>query len=226
MRAGSLDSSEGKQAWTELIECYWYPLYAFCRQLGNSHDDALDLTQGFFADLLGRQALDSVAESKGRFRTFLLTAFKNYMVNQHRADQALKRGGAIRIHSLSNSDVAARFAQETSTSETPEQVFDRRWVESLLSNVLNRLRREYEAAEKRALYEQLRPHLIMELQTQSYADIARKLLISPAAVAMSIHRMRRRYGELLHEEVAATVDDPRDVEDELRHLMAIVSRPS
>lgn len=226
LRAGCLDSNDGQQAWNDLIECYWYPLYAFCRQQGSASHDAQDLTQGFFVHLLDRQGLESVEESKGRFRTFLLAAFKNYIVNQHRADHALKRGGSVAIHSLSLSDLAARFAQEKTTSETPEQAFDRRWVESLLDHVRDRLRNEYGTALKSPLFEELQPHLTNDLQALPYAEIGRKLNISPAAVAMSIHRMRRRYGELLHEEVAATVEDPRDIEDELRNLMSIVSRSS
>lgn len=223
LRAG-LDSSDGQQAWNDLIERYWYPLYAFSRQQGSNSHDAQDLTQGFFAHLLDRQALESVFANKGRFRTFLLAAFKNYIVNQYRADHAAKRGGSVTIHSLDHTDLAARFAQEKTTAETPEQAFDRRWVEALLDHVRERLRNEYATALKLPLFEQLHAHLTNDLQALPYAEIGRKLSISPAAVAMSIHRMRRRYGELLYEEVAATVDDPRDVEDELRNLMSIVSQ--
>lgn len=224
LRAGRLDSDDGQQAWSDLIHCYWYPLYAYCRQQGSASHDAQDLTQGFFAHLLDRHGLKSVEESKGRFRTFLLAAFKNYIVNQHRADHAVKRGGSVTIHSLNHSDFDARFAQEASNSESPEQAFDRRWVEALLDHVRERLREEYATALKLPLFEQLQPHLTNDLQALPYAEIGRKLNISPAAVAMSIHRMRRRYGELLYEEVATTVDDPRDVEDELRNLMSIVSQ--
>lgn len=226
LRAGRLDSNDGQQAWNDLIQGYWYPLYAYCRQQGNASHDAQDLTQGFFAHLLDRQGLKSVEESKGRFRTFLLVAFKNYIVNQHRADHAVKRGGAVEIHSLNHTDFAARFAEETTSTETPEQAFDRRWVETLLDHVRERLRNEYATSLKLSLFEQLKGHLTNDLQALPYAEIGRTLNISPAAVAMSIHRMRRRYGELLYEEVAATVDDPRDVEDELRKLMSIVSQAS
>lgn len=224
LRAGCLDSDDGQQAWNDLIQGYWYPLYAYCRQQGSASHDAQDLTQGFFAHLLDRRGLESVEESKGRFRTFLLAAFKNYIVNQHRSDHALKRGGSVTIHSLNHSDLAARFAQEKTMIESPEQAFDRRWVETLLDHVRERLRDEYATALKLPLYEQLQPHLTNDLQALPYAEIGRKLNISPAAVAMSIHRMRRRYGELLYEEVAATVDDPRDVEEELHNLMSIVSQ--
>jgi len=226
LRAGAVASDETREALTELTQSYWYPLYAFARRQGHSEHDALDLTQGFFAHLLDGNALGAVSPEKGRFRSFLLASFQNFMANQRRAENTIRRGGTVTILSLTADDFSTRFDREPFHNETPELSFQRSWVEALLQKVRARLAADYQQAEKHALFTLLEPHLLQRDDALSRTEIGRKLNLSSAAVAMSIHRMRRRYGELLRQEVAATVDDPAEVEDELRTLMAIVSGAS
>lgn len=223
LRAGAAGSDETRHALNDLIECYWYPLYAFSRRCGNSHHDALDLTQGFFAHLLQGQALRSVSPDKGRFRSFLLAAFKNFMANQRRAAATQRRGGAVATLSLSDTEFQSRYDREPAVAETPERLFERSWVEELLARVRTRLADEYRQAGKEEFLELLEPHLAACHEALPRPEICSRLQLSAAALAMSLHRMRRRYGELLRQEIAATVDDPADVDDELRALMAAVS---
>lgn len=230
LRAGAGDGGDGasaadtRQALGDLIRAYWYPLYAFARRKGSGDHDAMDLTQGFFAHLLAGDALASVSPAKGRFRSFLLASFQNYMANQRRATGAVRRGGAVTTVSLGGDDFRARYDREPVDRETPEVLYQRSWVEALLTRVRSRLADEYGRAGKAELFALLEPHLTPRADAPPRAEVGRKLNLSPAAVAMSIHRMRRAYGDLLRQEVAATVDDPADVEDELCALMESVAR--
>jgi len=226
LRAGVEQAEERQQALNELVQAYWYPLYAFSRRQGNAHHDAMDLTQGFFTHFLTNDLLANVSPEKGRFRSFLLASFKNFMANQRRAADAQRRGGAATTLSLTTLDFQTHYDREPADGDTPEQVFERRWVEAMLARVRQQLAEDYHRAGKGELFRLLEPHLIGASDTTPRAEIARELKLSTAAVAMSIHRMRRRYGELLRQEVAATVDNPDDVDDELRTLMSIVGRPA
>ena len=226
LRAGGSDDDETRRALAELVETYWYPLYAFSRRKGNKDHDAMDLTQGFFAHLLSHDAMESVAPSKGRFRSFLLAAFKNFMANERRAAATIRRGGAVKTFSLTDVDFRKRYDCEPANEESPDQLYERSWVESLLQRVRHRLADEYQRADKANLFELLEPHLTHRGEALPRAEICKKMNLSAAALAMSLHRMRRRYGELLREEVAVTAGNADDVEDELQVLMSIVSRPS
>jgi RNA polymerase sigma factor (sigma-70 family) len=223
LRAGAAASDETRNALNELIESYWYPLYAFSRRCENSHHDALDLTQGFLAHLLQGEAFSSMSPEKGRFRSFLLASFKNFMANERRAAATLRRGGSVNTISLSDAEFRTRYDREPAINETPELLFERSWVAELLARVRARLTNEYQQAGKQELFGLLEPHLASCRDATPRAEICARLNLSAAALAMSIHRMRRRYGELLREEVAATVDDPAHVDEELRTLMAIVT---
>lgn len=223
MRAGGDESDAAQQALAELTAAYWYPLYAYARRQGNGEHDAMDLTQGFFTHLISGHALESVSPEKGRFRSFLLVSFRNFMANQRRAADTARRGGAVTILSLSADDFQARFDREPTHDETPEACYQRNWVESLLAKVREELEDDYRQAGKSTLFELLEPYLTHRGDALPRAEISRRTNLSAAAVSMSIHRMRRRYGELLRQHVAATVDDPADIEDEIRTLMTIVS---
>jgi len=226
LRAGAEGEGgeEGRrEALNELFECYWYPLYAFSRRQGNSHHDAMDLTQGFLTHLLRAQAFGSVSPEQGRFRSFLLAAFKNYMANERRAADTQRRGGAVNTHSLTGEDFGTRYDLEPVDNVTPELLFERSWVETLLVRVRVQLKQDYARAGKAELYELLEPHLANCREAVPRPEICERLHLSAAALAMSIHRMRRHYGELLRREIAATLDDPTDLDDELRTLMAVVS---
>lgn len=224
LRAREAPEDEAREALSQLSQTYWYPLYVFARRQGNSEHDAMDLTQGFFVHLLNGRALETVSPEKGLFRSFLLAAFKNFMANQRRASGAERRGGGATILSLDADDAATRYAREPAHDETPEVSYHRNWAEALLTSVRQKLADDYRKAGKSELFALLEPHLTHRADAESRVHIGRKFQLSVGAVNMSIHRLRRRFGELLRQEVAATVVDPNDVDDELRWLMSAVSR--
>lgn len=223
MLAGRIESDDSRVALGRLIETYWYPIYAFSRRRGYSEHDAMDLTQGFFSHLMQQNALETVSPLKGKFRAFLLASFKNYLANEQRSAATQRRGGTVSTVSLSGFDLNARADIEPTDDQTAERLFEQNWVESLLDQVRSRLAGEYERAEKTELYRLLEPHLTNRGDAQPRKEIGRRLNLSPAALAMSLHRMRRRYAEILREEVAATLDSPEDINEELRSLMALLS---
>ncbi len=222
LRACQSDKELERNSWNELIETYWFPLYAFCRRQGKLHQDAQDLTQSFFTHLMTAASLDTVSPSKGRFRSFLLASFRNFIANQIRATSTIQRGGKHQFFPLSADDVEARFCRSCKVDETPERAFDRNWVEALLQRTKSRLAEDYRNANKHELFDLLEPHLMCDENALSRLEIGQRLKMSQPAIAMSVHRMRRRYGEILLTEVSRTVDNPADAEDELRRLMAIV----
>ena len=223
LRAGGPNTDDSRQSFGTLFEIYWYPLYAFSRRSGQSDQDAMDSTQSFFAHLLYTEGLDSLSPQKGRFRSFLIASFKNFLANERRAANTQRRGGAVKTLSLSEVDFQSRYNNEPAHDGSAERLFDRAWVESLFERVQSRLADDYRLADKEVLFRLLRPHLTNHGDALPRAEISRQLNLSKAAVAMSLHRMRRRFGELLREEIAATVEQPTDIEDELRELMALVS---
>ncbi|MCA9167677.1 MAG: sigma-70 family RNA polymerase sigma factor [Planctomycetales bacterium] len=224
LTAGESPGIDARNALEELAEAYWYPLYAFSRRQGTNDHDAMDLTQGFFMHLIDGDALNSVSPEKGHFRSFLLAAFKNFIANQRRAAAAIRRGGTVSIFSLTPCEFNERYKREPSHVNTPELQYERSWVEALLARVHLRLAEDYCRADKQRLFELLEPLLSGRSDTMARPDICRELSLSAAAVAMSLHRMRRRYGELLREEVALTVECQSEVDDEIRNLMGIMRR--
>ena len=223
-RARDMGNDEGSAAWNKIAQSYWYPLYAFCRRRGASEQDAQDLTQGFFAHLMSGSKFDTVSPEKGRFRTFLLTSFKNYQLNQQRAASRIIRGGEKKFLTLDQANAEGRYLQAISTGESPERAFERDWAEALLASVTQRLANDYELAGKKELFSIIQSQLIPGADSISRVEIGQKLNLSPAAVGMSIHRLRGRYREILLEEIAATVGNSDDVEDELRNLMAVLRK--
>jgi RNA polymerase sigma-70 factor (ECF subfamily) len=202
-----------------LCQTYWYPLYAFARRKGHSHEDASDLTQTFFAKFLEKDYLKSVDASLGKFRTFLLTAMTHFLANEWDKSQAQKRGGGQRIISFDEATAEMRYRLEPVERTTPETLFERRWAETLLGVALNRLAAETEA--KR--FEVLKPFLLEDKGAMSYDEAAAALGLSVAAITSAIHRLRARFSALLVEEVSNTVSAPEVVEPELRHLLMALS---
>ena len=211
---------EARQALAELCRLYWYPLYAFIRRNGHPDDRAQDLTQEFFTRLLEKDGLAAVDQSKGRFRSFLLAACRHFLANQWDHDHAKKRGGGGVVLSIDFHGAEDRYIREPSHDETPERLFERRWALALLERVLSRLRAEYEAAGKGRLFACLKGRLAGDAATTSHARTAAELGVSEGAVKVAVHRMRKRYRELLRDEIAQTVDEPGQVEDEIRALFA------
>jgi len=206
-----------------LCSTYWYPLYAFVRRQGYALEDAQDLTQGFFEHLLEHRTLERVSREKGRFRSFLLASLKYYVADQRAHEQRQKRGGGRQHFSLDALTAEERYRLEPKDNRTPEQLFERRWVLALLDRVLARLREEYAGSGGSALFEALEPFLVAKEAGDSYAAVAARLQRSEAAIQKAVQRMRRRYQELVREEIAHTVSTPEEVEDELRHFCHVMS---
>lgn len=213
------EDEEAREALEQLCHSYWYPLYAFARRSGKSPDDAADITQGFFAQLVERQGLSKIAPEKGRFRTFLLASLKNFIRNDWRHNATLKRGGGVSTYSLSDQDMESRYQDCAVDSSTAEDEFERDWVESLLAAVIARLRSDYEKAGRIELFNVLNAYLVAGEARLPQSDLAAQLGLSVPAVKMSIYRMRKRYAELVRAEIAATVSSPEDIDDELNRLI-------
>ncbi len=206
-----------------LCRRYWYPLYAFVRRRGYAPADAQDLTQKFFARLLDKGFLRGVDRTKGKFRSFLLATLEHFLANEWRNARAQKRGGSIAFLSLEETAAEEHYLQVPATGLSPEQLFEQQWATALLEQVLARLREEFLATGKETLFESLKIFLTGEKHAGSYGRLAPELGTSEAALKMTVSRMRRRYGELLREEVARTVARPEEVDAELRALFAALS---
>jgi RNA polymerase sigma-70 factor (ECF subfamily) len=211
------------EAIARLCADYWRPLYGYLRRCGQPVQGAEDLTQEFFTRLVEKNYLHTVDRERGRFRSFLLGALKHFLANEQKAARAQKRGGGKRILSLDFQAAEAAYLAEPVDERTPEQVFIQQWAVLLLERVLGRLEAEFAAAGKSAHFQQYRPELVAGLDQRAYADIAAELGSTEAAVKMAIHRLRKRYRELLRDEIAQTVTDPAEVEDEMRELFAALA---
>ncbi len=217
--AGDSQSPEATAALERLCQTYWYPLYAFVRRKGYGHEDACDLTQAFFARFLEKRYLKSVDASLGKFRTFLLTSMTHFLANEWDKSQTQKRGGAHHVLSFDDAAAKERYGLEPVEHATPETLFERRWAETVVGVVLDRLAAETD--EKR--FSVLKDFLVSDDAANSYHGAAGKLGMTVAAVTSAIHRMRARFGAVLVDELASTVSAPEDVEPELRHLLAVLS---
>jgi RNA polymerase sigma-70 factor (ECF subfamily) len=223
LTAGQDDPAGAAAALEELCRKYWYPIYAFVRRHGAERTEAEDLTQGFFAHLLERETLKRVDRSKGRFRTFLLSALRKYLSNERDKRQTAKRGGGRQIISLDEAAAEGLYRLEPAGPGSPEKHFDRAWARALVERVLGALRAEYRAAGKGDLLAQLEPGLAQEPVPGRCADGAAALGLSEGTVRVALHRLRRRFGELLRQEIAQTVASPAEVDEEIRHLFAALS---
>lgn len=212
------------EALTTLCETYWYPLYAFLRGRGHGPADAEDLTQAFFAMLFEKQVLRHADPARGRFRSFLLTALQNFAANVHARDTAAKRGGGARFLPLDFQDAEGRFVLDPASAESPERSFDRRWALTLLDRAMTRLQDESLQRNKQQHFAALKPHLAGDEPQLSYAETAAVLGMSEGAVKVAVHRLRRRFRDIVREEIAQTVPSPDEIEDELRYLWAAVAR--
>lgn len=220
-RRGS--TSESRTALASLCAAYWSPLYAYIRRRGFQFDEAQDLTQEFFARMLEKQSLEHVSREKGRFRAFLLASLKNFLANCRRDERALKRRPAGGVMSLDFAAAEERYRLEPLDRLTPEKLYERRWALTLLEQTLARLQAEYETSGKTAAFERLKPYLSAGQEKTSYAAAAADLDMSEGAIKVAVHRLRRRYRELLRREVAQTVANPDDLEEELQSLFEALS---
>jgi RNA polymerase sigma factor (sigma-70 family) len=218
--AGDRATPRSQEALSRLCEAYWYPLYVYVRRWGHGADEAQDLTQEFFARLMEKGYLRQADPQRGRFRSFLLAALKHFLANERDRAGAQKRGGGRPPLPLEIENAEGRYSLEPADPETPEKIFERRWALTLLDKVLSRLRDEYHRAGKGALFDLLKDLLTAGKAGEPYARLGAELGMSEGAVKVAVHRLRRRFGELLREEIAQTVADPQDVDDEIRYLFA------
>jgi RNA polymerase sigma-70 factor (ECF subfamily) len=216
-------SPQARDAVSSLCEAYWYPLYAYIRRRGFSAEQAQDLTQEFFANLLERHTLALVDPARGRFRSFLLAACDHFLAHERDRAQAQKRGGGRTIVSLDFSSAEGRYHGEPSDPDTPERLFARRWATTLLEQVFARLRQDYAQKGKGDLFDRLRVFLLGEKSAGPYIRVAEALGMTEGAVKVAAHRLRQRFREVLREEIGRTVEDPTQVDDEIRELFAALA---
>lgn len=220
LAAGQGASDGADAALEKLCRAYWWPLYAFVRRRGYEAHDAQDLTQEFFTRLLTKNYLRAVDRSKGKFRSFLLAALDHFLANEWRNAHAQKRGGNCSFVSIDDDSAEQPYQLVSTSNLSPEQFFDKQWAITLLEQAVARLREEFLTAGKQALFDEVKIFLTGEKRAASYAELGTRLGMTEAALKMAVSRMRQRYGELLRAEIADTVSDPAEVEEELRALIA------
>jgi RNA polymerase sigma factor (sigma-70 family) len=223
LAAGRKSSPQSERALAELCRAYWLPLYAYVRRRGHSREDAEDLVQAFFARFLEKNYLDGLNAERGKFRAFLLASLKHFLANEWDKSQRQKRGGGALHLSLDWQSAEERLQHEPADNTSPDRIFDREWALALLEQVIARLRDECASDGKSALYEQTKGFLMLGEQATSYGDAARVLGWEEGAVRVAVHRLRKRYRELLREEIASTLSDPSQVQQELQSLQAALA---
>jgi RNA polymerase sigma factor (sigma-70 family) len=216
------ESPAAQEALEKLCRIYWRPIYAVLRRQGFGSQEAEDITQGFFAQLLERKSFDAVRKEKGRLRSYLLGALKYFVVDEQRRAMAVKRGKGQRLIPLEDLRDNERIEMEPADPVTAEMIYERRWALTVLERVLSRLKDEYVAAGNAALFDSLKELLPDEPGSPSQAEIATQLGMTENAIRQAFYRFRQRYQSLLREEIANTVATPGDIEDELRHLIAVI----
>jgi len=216
------ESPAAQKALEQLCRTYWRPIYSFVRRQGSQAEDAEDLTQGFFALLLERKDLNTVRKEKGRLRSYLLSSLKNFLVDEARHAMAVKRGKGQRLIPLDEMRDREHGDIERSDRFTADQLYERRWAFTVLEHVMTRLREEYRSAGNVRFFEQMKKMLMDEPDRPTQAQVATEFDMTENAVKQAFYRFRQRYQGLLREEIAHTVAIPGDIEDELRHLIAVV----
>jgi RNA polymerase sigma factor (sigma-70 family) len=221
LAAGATGSDQALAALEQLCRAYWYPVFAYVRRCGHGPHDAEDMTQEFFHRLLDRHYLSQADPRRGRFRSFLLVAVKHFLANDWDRRQALKRGGRVTFISLVQ--LAGDHEPWLAAGDSPEQVFARSWALTFLDRVLARLRADLEGGKAGESFEELKQFLVCDPTAAPYAQVAVRLGTTEGAVKMAVQRLRRRFAEVLREEIAHTVAGPEEIEDEIRHLFAAIA---
>lgn len=219
--AGQETSSEARAALEKLCRVYWQPVCAFARRKGWNEEDAKDLTQQFFASLLQRKDFSSVDPAKGKFRTFLLSAFTNFLANEYDRANALKRGGGRAILSL---DQLPPDEWMTVSQASPLALYDLRWAQTIVQTALAELTAEMSKTGKEAQFVALKSFLTVNAEAGEYGVVAEKLGMESSSVPVLVHRLRQRYRQLVRQEVAQTVSSPLELEEEMRYLLAVLSQ--
>lgn len=224
LEAARPSSSHYRDAMSTLCGAYWYPLYAYLRRGGCSSHEAEEYTQGFFARLLEKEYLRQADPGRGRFRSFLLASLKHFVANERKREKALKRGGGRKIFALDFGDAENRYSLEPVEKMSPEKLFERSWALTVLHNATGRLQDESATAGKERVFECLKVYLTAEKGTIPYRKAAADIDMTEGAVKVAVHRLRRRYRELLRDEIGQTVATPDEIADEIRSLFAALGR--
>jgi RNA polymerase sigma factor (sigma-70 family) len=214
--------TEAQKALAGLCESYWSPLYAYVRRQGHDVDEARDLTQTYFTQLLEKDYLQNVKPSAGRFRSFLLSSLRHFLSHEWEKARAQKRGGDTRTISFDTDDAELRYGWEPTDHLTPEQIFERRWALTVVERTLERLRLAAIETDTPQRYELLKPHLTGVEPRKSYRDVATELGVSEGTIKVAVHNLRHKFGRILRAEIAETVADPGEVEDEMRCLLQVL----
>jgi len=222
LAAADADTGRALEALGDLCQAYWYPLYAYARRRGYDQHDAEDLTQGFFERLLKLNSLAGLSRERGKFRAFLLASMNHYLADEWSRASAQKRS-LRRTISLDAEQAEGRYAAEAVDKMSPERLFERAWALTVLEAVVQRLRLEYEASGRGAIFMELRFAITGEKNAAPYADLAARLGISEESVRVGVHRLRQRYRSLLREEIARTVGENEDVQVEMQHLRSVLA---
>ncbi len=226
MAAAGHESSEAAAALEYLCSRYWYPIYAYVRRRGYGLEDAQDLTQEFFARLLEKRSFSGAAREKGRFRSFLLGALKHFLSDAKDRATAQKRGGGREPVSWEQECAEQRFCQEPAEEFAPDKLFDRRWALMVLEKAASDLRAQYEAEGRLPLFDALKSYVTSGEVAPSYSEAALSLGLSDSALKSAVYRLRQRYHRRVRQEVTGTVADPGELEEEIRYLMSLFSRPA
>lgn len=223
LSAGKTDTTQATSALEKLCQTYWKPIYAFVHRQGHNPHDAQDLTQEFFARLLEKKWLGDANPERGKFRSFLLAAVKHFLANEWNKVRAQKRGGGKLPLPMNFRSAETSFEYEPADHLTAEKIYERRWALTLLDVVLGHLREEYVSDEKEKLFEELKSTLTAGSKSAPYAELGERLDLSEGGVKVAVHRLRQRYRELLRAEIAETVADPGEVDEEIRNLFAALA---
>ncbi|MFN0204870.1 MAG: RNA polymerase sigma factor [Planctomycetota bacterium] len=224
--AGDRAHPDAERALEELCNCYWSPLYSYARRSGHDSESARDAVQGFFANLIEKRSIGGADPKRGRFRSYLLGAFQHYLSDERDRGNAQKRGGGRKLLSLNFTFDGAeeRYQKEPAGGATPGEAFEREWALLLVNQVFTTIRGEYEQSGKLKLFEELKNHLTGDPASRPFAEIAAKLAATEGAVKVAAHRLRERFRERLRNEVAQTVKDHNEIDDEIRSLMNALAR--
>ncbi len=218
---GDENSQSASTALQELCQIYWYPLYTYVRRQGKDASTAADLTQSFFADLLQREDLKRVDPELGKFRSFLLKAFNHFLMNEWDKAQTQKRGGGKSPLSLDFNDADSRYKLEPTHQQTPELIFQKQWASTLLKRVSAALRSEFADRGKAHQFDKLSKFLAGKSEDETLATAAAQLTMTEVAVKVALHRMRKRFGELLREEIQQTVTTSEEIDSEIQQLFEV-----
>lgn len=220
LAAGETTSPRAAAALEQLCRKYWYPLYAYVRRNGHRPEDAQDLVQEFFFRFLRQRSVRRADRNRGRFRTFLLTSLKHFLINEWSKANREKRGGGRQFVYLDAADSETRFLAEPADDRTPDKAFERHWAMVVLDRVMAEMRAEFAAGERAWLFDELKPFLTGDDGELSYEEISTRVGMTHGNLKVTVHRLRRRYREVLRKEIAQTVEHPGMVENEIRELVA------